>query len=204
MDPSVTPEATEPPPDLDMLVQELAARDWRRIAAAETALLSAGEDGCSAILEGMGSPDSRIRRACVRFMDHHGSDRCVPGLTERLLDDPVPRVRREAVHSLSCQRCKRNPLTGDILTMLLHVLRTDPNAKVRREAVYALNSHTPDTQAIALLHELGTGDADAGVRKAAHHLLRLHDPVYRAEPDARVREKCQGRARQSGSESPVQ
>jgi HEAT repeat protein len=190
--------------NLDALVQQMADRDWRRVAEAEAVLLAAGDAGFDAVLTGMRSEDCRIRRACARFMDHHGDDRCVLGLIERLLSDPVPVVRREAVHSLSCQRCKQEPLSADVVTTLLDVLRTEPNAKVRGEAVFGLSQQPPDERTLARLHELRTGDPDAAVRKLAHQALYHQDPAYRTEVAARMRDSHRRNAAEAAMQSPVQ
>ena len=52
-------------------------------------------------------------------------------LAQLALHDPVPYVRRVAVHALICQRCKPAPLTRDVVPLLLRVAREDLNSKVR-------------------------------------------------------------------------
>ena len=97
-------------PELISLVEQLACQDWRRVAQVEQRLLSAGEAGMQAVIAGMMHADSRVRRACAGFMDHHGDDRCLISLTERLLNDPVPNVRRTAIHSLGCDSILNMPV----------------------------------------------------------------------------------------------
>ena len=87
--------------EISELVGRLADNDWRVVGETERELLALGEAGMQAILAGMTHSSPRIRRRCAGTMDHHGDDRCVFNLTDRLLTDPVPYVRREAVHSLS-------------------------------------------------------------------------------------------------------
>ncbi len=124
-----------PKNELQTQVAKLAERDWRSVAEAQKQLLQAGEESMEAVMQGLTHPDSRIRRACAGLMDHHGDDRCLPGLTERLLNDPVPNVRREAVHSLGCDRCKASPLSEDRVPLLMLVIETDSNKWVRYKAI---------------------------------------------------------------------
>lgn len=167
-------------------VTALADRDWRRAGEAEARLAAAGAEGLAAVIGGLAHAEAPIRRACARFMDHHGSDEAVPALA-RALRDPVPRVRREAVHSLGCQRCKATPLTGDLLPLLIDRLDNDDNARVRREAIYAVGQRPPDARTRAALRRAWERETAPDLRRAAHVNLRLHDPAYRAETDARAR-----------------
>lgn len=172
---------------LGALVEELAGRDWRRIAEVEQMLLAAGAAGRNAVLAGMTHPRPRVRRACAGFMDHHGDDRCASALAERVREDAVPRVRREAVHSLSCQRCKVSPLTGDAVPLLIAVAQNDSNLKVRREAVFGLGQRAPDERVIPILRAVLENETDPLLRKAAHAALKHHDPAYREECAAKAR-----------------
>lgn len=172
--------------ELQDWVQQLAERDWRRVAEAERRLVASGDAGIAAILEGMQSSDSRIRRACAGFMDHHGTDQSIPGLLEAL-DDSVPRVRREAVHSLSCNRCKESPLCLDMIPTLISVLEKESNAKVRCEAIYGLNQQKPDARAIPILKRILSEETNGRVKKAAHLALKHHDPEYKRQVDEAAR-----------------
>jgi hypothetical protein len=58
-----------------------------------------------------------------------------------LLDDPVPRVRRNAAHALGCLTCKPAAdaiLPQAVLTKLAYLALSDPNSKVRQEAARAV------------------------------------------------------------------
>jgi hypothetical protein len=50
------------------------------------------------------------------------------------LDDPVPRVRRHAIHALTCEACRVEPLTIDVVSPLRRTVALDPNPQVRFEA----------------------------------------------------------------------
>ena len=62
-------------------------------------------------------------------MDHHADDGSVDKLAQLALQDPVPYVRRVAVHALTCQRCKPAPLTRDVVPLLLRVAQEDPTPR---------------------------------------------------------------------------
>jgi HEAT repeat protein len=59
-----------------------------------------------------------------------------------LLDDDVPRVRRNAAHALGCVACKpqwSGVLPACVVEQLERLAASDPNAKVRNEARDALS-----------------------------------------------------------------
>jgi HEAT repeat protein len=173
--------------ELSALVEQMADRDWRRVAQAEQQLLAAGEAGMQAVMAGMMHADSRIRRACAGFMDHHGDDRCLLSLTERLLNDPVPNVRRTAVHSLGCDRCKASPLTADRVPLLMAVIQNDSNKWVRYEAIWALNTSQNDDRFLSLLRQITESETDPDLRRAVHSVLYHRDQEYRAAHIAHMR-----------------
>jgi hypothetical protein len=70
-----------------------------------------------------------------------------------LLGDAVPRVRRHALHALSCDRCKTSPLCVDVVPVVAECLRNDDNAKVRRQARDVLARYLPDERAARALAE---------------------------------------------------
>lgn len=104
-----------------------------------------------------------MRFLFAQAMDHWADERCAAPL-HTLLQDPIPRVRWAALHSLGCESCKLAPRnTGDDLTgTLIALARTDPSVKVRRVAAWELGQHCPDPQAVAALEQL---------------CLEAHDPV---------------------------
>ncbi len=95
-----------------------------------------------------------MRYNCAIALDHLADERCTEPLRQ-LLNDSVPRVRRAAVHSLSCDACKVSPLsnhdglTETLINMALH----DPSIRVRREAVNGL-VESCDRKAIPVLKDL--------------------------------------------------
>ena len=175
--------------NLEQQVLLLASRDWQTRRAARDALIAAGGAGLSAAVEGLQHPEPRVRRCCVDFLDHHADDDCADDLRRVALHDPVPRVRRFAVHALGCVRCKTSPLEMDLIEFLAMVAaHSDESAKVRREAIYALSHQPQDSRATAVLRLVLEQETDRELRKAAHRVLRLHDPEYRRLTDEQARQ----------------
>ena len=175
--------------DLEHQVLLLASRDWEVRRAARDALIEAGSPGLSAVLRGLDHAEPRVRKRCLDFLDHHADELCIDDLRRLALDDPVPQVRRFAVHALSCIRCKTRPLETDLIEFLTSIaVRTDENVKVRREAIIQLNHQAQNPQAIAALKLILEQESDRELQKAAHRVLRLHDPAYRRLTDERARQ----------------
>ncbi|GAB4469005.1 MAG: hypothetical protein OHK0029_41540 [Armatimonadaceae bacterium] len=170
-------------------VRILATQDWARVAQTERELAAAGSAGMEAVLQGLTDPDPTIRRACARFMDHYGTDQSISGLL-RAIKDPVPKVRREAVHSLSCNRCKEEALCVDLVPILAEVLDTEENVRVRCEAVFGLHQLPPDERIPPILRKLQEHETDARLLKLTHYARKHHDPEYRREVDEAARHRA--------------
>lgn len=130
------------------LIELLASPAWQVRQPAFDALTAQGPAAIDDLVRGLKHPHSNVRWWCAQMLDHAADDTCVPALFD-LLNDPVPRVRRMAVHALACQRCKAVPLHADMTDMLLDFALHDPNLKVRGEAVFGLafvpaNPRVPD------------------------------------------------------------
>lgn len=95
------------------------------------------------------------------YFDHFGDARCI-ALLRALVADPVPRIRRMALHALSCETCKLAPLPGDtdLVGLLTDYALHDPSIKVRRHATYGLASRRDDPRAAAVLEQLRGSVAD--------------------------------------------
>jgi HEAT repeat protein len=103
----------------------------------ETQLTPAAFD---AVVDGLADKNPRIRWWCVQVLDHAPDPRAI-GAIAGLLDDPVPRVRRNAAHALGCVACKpewSGALPLQVTEKLIGLAVQDPNMKVRGEAAYAL------------------------------------------------------------------
>lgn len=179
--------------DLDALrslVERLGGRDWADVGAAFNALVAAGEAGRAAIRRGLAHPRPRVRVACADFYDHLGREEDVPVLCE-LLGDPVPSVRRQAVHSLACQRCKPAPLQADLTETLIGLALHDPTPRVRREAVYGLRSRPAEPHTVAALERVLATDTNLKVVREAKSALQRQSPAHRqaAVDAAKMRQK---------------
>ena len=184
-------------------VERLASRDYRVAGAAYETLAQAGTTAMRAVLDGLSHPSPRVRRGCADFLDHQGGDACLKALREVALQDPVPRVRRAAVHSLGCQRCKAHPLSGDLVELLVQVAESDGSLRVRQEAVYALGLQPLDPRAVAVLRRILDEEAARDLRAGAHAALKRQDPDYRRAVDERAREEGIARARERQRETGV-
>jgi hypothetical protein len=124
------------------------------------------------LLSGAAHPSARMRFLSAQAMDHFADQRCAEPL-QRLLGDPVPRVRWAALHSLQCEACKLTPLAtgGDMLTTLIDMARSDPSVKVRRVAAYELGQICPDPQAIAALEQILAEASDPTIVRNARRAL---------------------------------
>jgi hypothetical protein len=130
----------DPTRELQAQAEQLGDHDWRMVMEAATALARAGKAGIAAVLWGLSHSNARVRRGCAGFLDHHGTDACFAPLQWVALHDPPSKVRRVAVHSASCQRCKPSKLSGDLVGLLVQVALEDPNMRVREQAIGGLGS----------------------------------------------------------------
>jgi HEAT repeats len=139
---------------LKQLIEQLGSAKWAEHYEAEQALDKLGDAATDAALEGLRHASPKVRRWCADFFDHHGDDRCVPALLALAQSDSVDRVRWQAVHSLSCQRCKASPLTMDLSDFLIEKARHDPSPKVRGMAVFGMASQPQSEKVMAFLEEM--------------------------------------------------
>lgn len=179
----------DPTPELRAWVEQLGARDWRRAGEAEAALERAGQAGLEAALWGLSHPEVHVRRGCANYMDHHGTDECLAPLQELALHDPAPSVRRVAVHSASCQRCKPCQLTGDLVGLLVQAALTDTSKRVRHQAIGGLRHQPRDARAVDALESVLRTEQDPRLRREAHLALKHQDPAYRTRVDTEARER---------------
>jgi HEAT repeat protein len=152
-------------------VERLATAEGWRISY--PLLEAAGPAALDAVKGGLAHPHPKVRQWCAALLDHHADAACLPGLL-RLLDDPVPAVRRHALHSVGCQPCKPSPLPIDVVPLLLRRAAHDPSVRVRRAAAHLLGCQPPDARAAAALRAIAAGDADAKVRRNAQWALAQH------------------------------
>lgn len=82
------------------LVGGLTATELRRVRLTDAER--------AALIAGLGHTNPIVRWWCLQLIDHVGDAPCF-GRVPPLLDDPVPRVRAMARHTLECERCKQSP-----------------------------------------------------------------------------------------------
>jgi len=129
-----------------------------------------------------------VGRRSADFLDHHAADLCVEDLRRLAESDPIPSVRRAAVHALGCAACKPQSLATDVTDFLARVVMDRfESAKVRGAAVWVLKQQTDSSRVIPPLRFVLDSEPDSWLRKSAHRVLRLHDAEYRRLTDARAR-----------------
>jgi HEAT repeat protein len=108
-------------------------------------------------------------------LDHFADDRCV-GPLRQLVDDPVPRVRRMALHVLSCDVCKLALLSAvdDLVALVIDRALADPSIQVRRHATVALGGVGRDTRVEHVLQTLAAQETDPAIRREARQAVRRH------------------------------
>jgi HEAT repeat protein len=139
--------------DFDWLKQQierLSSPDRQTRTETADLLLTHRDTVLDLAIAGLKDPSPKVRRNCADLMDHLGDRRCVQPLIE-LLNDPVPVVRWQALHSLSCERCKPEPLNIDLGSLLIKVLKEEDNRKVRGMAAYMLGFQPLQPQSIPAL-----------------------------------------------------
>ena len=119
------------------LIGGVNARELRSVVVAEASL--------QALIDGLGHVNPQVRWWCVQLLDHCSDSRAIDAVVP-MLDDQVPRVRRNAAHALSCTLCKP-AWSGDVSDVALRRLKvmaeSDENLTVRDEAKRALAVLTP-------------------------------------------------------------
>jgi HEAT repeat protein len=114
------------------------------VTATELRGAKPSEEAIVALLGGTRHPDPKVRWWSVQLLDHLPDARAIGAFAE-LLDDPVPRVRRNAVHALGCAACKPGwdgHVDEPTVAKLASLATDDPSEKVRKEALRALACRT--------------------------------------------------------------
>ena len=105
-------------------------------------------DRVDALLIGLWQQAVPVRDLCANALDHLADSRCAEPLA-LLLDDPVPRVRRAALHSLGCDDGKQAPIpvTTDLVRKVIAITPYDPSVQVRRVVIETLGELRADPRA---------------------------------------------------------
>ena len=96
-----------------------------------------------ALISGLQHFNPKVRWWCLQLMDHLADESFVPFILP-LLGDPVGKVRKHAVHALTCEMCKPDrcglELSEQVRAKIAEVARSDVDERVRNEARAALVS----------------------------------------------------------------
>ena len=134
------------------LVQRLAVKTERIDAiralaggggATELRRAVLSDEVVAGLCDGVADPSPQVRWWSIQLLDHVPDQRALVAFAAAL-EDPVPRVRRNAAHALGCIACKpawEGQLPAGVLNQLDSMAENDPNAKVRAEALASLSCH---------------------------------------------------------------
>src|SRR5687767_4800896 len=87
---------------------------------------------CDALLQGLFQGTPAVRRACAGILDHAPHDDRIERALTAAATDPDWKVRKAALHSLSCAECKPDGcLTTDGVGALISGMLHDPDRRVR-------------------------------------------------------------------------
>jgi len=140
----------EEPLDYAALVNRLADKERRNeaivllvgaINARDLEKVTLKPEAKAALIQGLQHANPKVRWWSLQLMDHLADESFIPFIMP-VLDDPVGKVRRHAVHALTCDVCKPDrcglELSESIRTRIAEVAHSDADARVRKEASTAL------------------------------------------------------------------
>ena len=132
------------------LVNRLAYKEGRNqtiidlvgaINARDLAKVKLRPEAKEALIAGLKHRNAKVRWWCLQLMDHVADESFIPFVLP-LLHDPVGKVRKHAVHVLTCDICKPDrcglELSQEIMERLEKVALEDEDIRVRNEARGAL------------------------------------------------------------------
>ena len=151
------------------LVDQLADSDKRWDAY--EGLVALGSEALPAVRAGLGNGHWQVRRWCTILLDHLADPETLEHLIP-LLHDPKSNVRMWAVHSLSCDRCKKDANPIDVVPLLIERIEHDESIRVRRMAVAMLGHHVaPDERVVPVFEAVLEGESDRKLRLHAEEGL---------------------------------
>lgn len=137
-------------PDYAEMVNRLAHKEGRNetivalvgaINARDLATVTLKPAAKEALIQGLQHENTKVRWWCLQLMDHLADESFIPSILP-LLEDPVGKVRRHAIHALTCDGCKPDrcalELSTTVKARIEQVARTDADLRVRTEATAAL------------------------------------------------------------------
>ncbi len=126
-----------------------------------------------ALMRGLDHKNPNVRFLCVQLMDHLGDDRIIEPVRQ-MLHDWAPRVRKQALHALTCEQCKSTPLCalpGPVVEDFIDLALHDANLNVRMAAIAALGTLPGNPQASQSLQAILATEAEPKLRQAAQQML---------------------------------
>lgn len=157
--------------DLDDLVRGLGASTGTERFASYQALVARGAEGLAAIRLALRHPNWQVRQWAAMCLDQVADEEALTALVP-LLEDPHPKVRLWAVHSISCEHCKPDVACPvDVVPLLIERVRADQSLRVRRMAVIMLGAEFEDARALPVLERVRREDPDAKIRAHAEAAL---------------------------------
>jgi HEAT repeat protein len=158
------------------LVARLFDPDTRRQVADE--LRQALPDSCDALLDGLRNGPPSVRRWCAVVLDHAPHDDQIEQALVEAASDPNKKVRKAALHALSCARCKPDGcLTSDGVGTLIEAMLHDRSYGVRRNAAGSLmwGQHGDSERVTSAFQDVLNRDTDSELRKRAAWALARNE-----------------------------
>jgi HEAT repeat protein len=127
----------------------------------------------AALVRGLAHKNPNVRFACIQLMDHVGDDRIIEPVS-RMLHDWAPRVRKQALHALTCEKCKSTalcPLPVYVVDHFIDLALHDSNLNVRVAAVTALGTLPPNLRVRESLQLILETDTEPKILQAAQQTL---------------------------------
>ena len=158
--------------DLPALVAQLAQLADPATAglAAATLKVQPPERLVPVLVAGLERPEWRVRRSCCRLLDDLDFTPESLAALQRALDDPDPRVRRSALHTLSCRHCKPSGCALEIQPLFERMAR-DPSRRVRDAVLYPLGWQRHGPWAERLVEYMAANDPSEQLREHARRIL---------------------------------
>jgi len=169
--------------DLSRLVSNLADPQTAG-SAAEALMGQPPERLVPALVKGLASPEWRVRRSCCRLLDDVDFTPESLAALRRALDDPEPRVRRTALHTLSCQHCKPSGCALEVRPLFERMAR-DRSRRVRDAVLNPLGWQRHGPWAERLVEYMAVNDPSVKLRENARAILARKDIERAADAERR-------------------
>src|SRR5262249_57015276 len=109
-------------------------------------------------------------RASCRLLEDMAFTPASLAALQRALDDPEPRVRRSALHTLSCQHCKPSGCALEVQPLFERMAR-DPSRRVREAVLNPLGWQRHGPWAERLVEYMAVNDPSEKLREHAQGIL---------------------------------